>query len=242
MGNPKETGYEMNVVNFDVIIQSALGYGAKFNPAKAALALSSLQDKSGKCKEANSAVQASLSDYKSAVDEREAAFDKFRLLLTRVSNAMKVADISPENIETAKEFIRKIHGKRANGKNGNGAAAGNEPATKQISVSQMGYDNQIKNAAQLISFLSTKSYGPNEPELRTDSLLAVLADLKKKNEAVIAASSALFKARVLRNELMFKDGTGLVPIAQEAKLYVKSLFGPSSEQFRRISGLKFRSN
>lgn len=239
MSNTRESGYEVNVANLDVIIESVLGFGPDYNPAKAVLMMSALKGTSDKCKQANSGVASAVSSYKSAVDDREAAFDNLRMLLTRVHNALKASDLTPENIITAKEFVRRAQGKRVSAKT-KGEVNGNGSEKRQVSASQMGFDNQIKNASQLVDFLSTKPYKPNESALQVETLAAFLEDLRKKNLAVTAAYSALFDARTLRNDLMFREGTGLVSLARDVKAYVRSLYGPGSPQFKKISGIKFR--
>ena len=64
-------------------------------------------------------------------------------------------------------------------------------------------------------------------------------DLKAKNAAVIAASAPLSNARITRNDIMYKDTTGLCDIAIDVKSYIKSLYGASSPQYKQISSLKF---
>jgi hypothetical protein len=68
--------------------------------------------------------------------------------------------------------------------------------------------------------------------------MILVEDLKKKNAAVISATTDLYKAMAARNELMYKDVTGLVDVAMDAKTYLKGAFGVNSSQ--EISGLAFR--
>ena len=46
-------------------------------------------------------------------------------------------------------------------------------------------------------------------------------------------------ARIARNEVLYKPAVGLVDRAAAVKLYVKSLFGATSAQYKLVSGLKF---
>lgn len=238
MTKTSETGFEVNVANLDVIIESVLGIGKDYNPAKAVLAASSLKNASTNCKQANNEVMTAISAYKSAVDDREAGFKELKNRITRVGNSMLVSNLTPGNIATAKEMIRKFQGRRA--AKTNDLVKTDVTGQKQISVSQMGFDNRLKNSAQFVNFLSSLGFKPNEPELQTESLMAFIEDLNKKNAAVIAAKSAMTNARIRRNELMYKEGTGLVYIAKDVKSYIKSLFGPRSPQYKKIAGIQFR--
>jgi hypothetical protein len=50
---------------------------------------------------------------------------------------------------------------------------------------------------------------------------------------------ALNNSRAERNELMYKPVNGMVDVALDVKSYVKSIFGTSSLQFKKVSGLEF---
>ena len=119
------------------------------------------------------------------------------------------------------------------------AAEGNEQ--KEISSSQLSFDSRIDNFDKLISLLSTiPAYNPNEEELKITSLTAYLEDLKAKNAAVIEVATALSNARIARNEMLYKENSGLIDTALDVKSYVKSVFGAGTPQFRQVSGLEFK--
>jgi len=46
-------------------------------------------------------------------------------------------------------------------------------------------------------------------------------------------------ARKLRDIVLYADKSGLVDVAQDSKLYVKSAYGANSTQYRSISGITF---
>jgi hypothetical protein len=56
---------------------------------------------------------------------------------------------------------------------------------------------------------------------------------------VINASTTLKNLLITRNELLYKDITGMVNVANSAKIYIKSVFGATSPQFKQVSSLKF---
>ena len=104
----------------------------------------------------------------------------------------------------------------------------------------MSFDSRIDNFDKLIKLLTSVTlYAPNEAELKVAALTAVLADLKAKNAAVIAAEVPLNNARIARNDVLYKANTGLVDIALDIKTYIKSLFGATSPQYKKISKIKF---
>ena len=105
----------------------------------------------------------------------------------------------------------------------------------------MSYDNRLDNFDKLIKLLSSvEQYAPNEADLKVASLTALYTDLMTKNYAVISATTPLSNARILRDDLLYKDGTGLVDIASDVKAYIKSVYGASSPQFKQVSKLGFK--
>jgi hypothetical protein len=56
---------------------------------------------------------------------------------------------------------------------------------------------------------------------------------------VVNAETALAKLRIVRNALLYTKITGIVDVANAVKIYVKSVFGTTSPQYRQASSLKF---
>ena len=68
----------------------------------------------------------------------------------------------------------------------------------------------------------------------------MLKDLKAKNKATNDAAIPLSNSRISRNDILYKESTGLVEIALDVKAYVKFVFGAGSPQYKQISGLEFK--
>ena len=120
-------------------------------------------------------------------------------------------------------------------------AEGAEPV-RTASVSQQSYNKLVDHFAQLVATLTAEPrYLPNEAELKVTALNALLTDLRAKNTAVINAYTALSNARIARDKTLYAETTGMLDVAQGVKLYVKSLFGTTSAQYKQVSALKFLS-
>jgi hypothetical protein len=244
MATTSESGHAKNVANFDELISFVTGYGATYNPSKAGIKLTALQTIAANAKTAIGAVNTALPAYSNAVSAREAAFAPLSKLITRVSNAIKATDTTDQVDESAKTLIRKLQGTRATPKKTEeekiqAKAEGKE--IKEISSSQMSYDNRLDNLDKLIKLLtSIPLYTPNEAELKVTTLTTLYNDLKAKNAAVLAATTPLSNARITRNDTLYKPNTGLVDIALDTKTYIKSLFGATSSQYKQVSKLEFK--
>lgn len=244
MATTSETGHAKNVANFDELISFITGYGATYNPSKAGIKLTALQTIATNAKNAIGAVNSALPAYSNAVSAREAAFEPLSKLITRVSNAIKATDTTEQVDESAKTLVRKLQGTRATPKKTEeekAAAKTEGKEIKEISSSQMSYDNRLDNFDKLIKLLASVTlYAPNEAELKVTALTTFYNDLKAKNAAVVAATTPLSNARISRNDILYKPNIGLVDLALDTKTYIKSLFGATSPQYKQVSKLEFK--
>ena len=243
MASTTETGHAKNVANFEDLISFCTGYGASYNPSKAAIALAALSTLRTNALAALANINALLPANTNAVNAREAAFSPLSKLITRVVNAADASDVSKQVKADVKTIARKLQGKRATPKND--APAPNpiapvEETTKNISASQMSFDQRIENLDKLIQLLAAQpAYIPNEPELSVEGLTTTLNTMRTTNTTAVNAYTPVSNARINRNTVLYAEGTGLVDIAGDVKSYVKSVFGATSPQYKQVSGLKF---
>jgi len=245
MASTFETGHAKNVANFDELISFITGYGAVYNPSKASLKLTALKTLSTNAKNAVNTVNGAMPSYKNAVANRQSAFTPLSKLITRVMNAAIVTMSKEEEIEHVRSLVRKIQGRRAEAKKSEEelqalALVGKE--TKNISASQMSYDNRIDSLDKLIKLLSSNTlYKPNETELKLTSLTNLFKQLSDANALVLQATVPLSNARLVRNDVLYLGEDCLVTVALESKTYIKSLFGVGSPQYKQISKLYFKT-
>ena len=245
MASTSETGHAKNVANFEKLIAETSAFGENFNPSKATLKLTALNTQLATAKAAIAAVNSAEPAFKNAVSARDAAFAPLGKLITRINNALKASDTTTQEDESALTLVRKLQGRRATAKKTEDekkalAAEGKEVV--EISSSQMSFDSRLDNFDKLIKLLSSiPAYAPNEADLKVEALTALYNDLKAKNMAVINAETPLSTARIARNEVLYKQNTGIVDITVDVKNYVKSVFGATSPQYKLISNLKFTS-
>jgi DNA repair exonuclease SbcCD ATPase subunit len=243
MASTSEQGHNRNSVNFDKLIINCTSYGATYNPSKAALKIAAMQAQSTAAKNSLTTVNALTPAWKNAVTARVTAFKPLDKLITRANNALKASETTKEVIGSAQTIIRKLQGRRATPKKSDEekkAAADAGKEIIEISSSQMSYDSRLDNLDKLIKlFSSVAAYAPNEADLKIAALTALYTDLKAKNIAVVNAEAPLSNARIARNATMYKDDIGLVDVANDVKIYIKSVYGATSPQYKQVSSLKF---
>jgi len=245
MASTSETGHSKNVANMDQLASFTLGYGPAYNPSKSSLKTESLVDLSKIAKNAINNVALAFPIYGNAIADRERSFKPLGILATRILNAIKASDTSSQVVENAKTLVRKIQGRRATPKKTPDEKKTLEAKgiqTVEISASQMSFNGRLESLDKLIKLLSTlPMYTPNESELKIDALIALYTNLQRKNEAVVSAIPPLSNARLIRNNILYMEKTGLVDTAMDAKAYIKSLYGAASPEYRQVSGLAFKS-
>lgn len=243
MASKSEQGHMPNLANFEKLIVVCTSFGTAYNPSKATLKIPALQTQLNAVKTSFNNINTLTPIWKNAVANRITAFKPIDKLITRVSNALKASDLSEETYLASLTLIRKLQGRRATAKlteEEKKTATQKGEEMKEISSSQMSYDNRLDNLDKLIKFLaSIPAYIPNEADLKITSLTTLLNDLKTKNTAVMTSETPLNNARIARNDLLYKSKIGVVDIANDIKTYIKSVFGTTSPQYKSISGLKF---
>jgi phage-related tail protein len=252
MSNLSETGHAKVVANFEALILSCESFGAAYNPSRPDLKLEGLRASLVSAQAGLQGYHEAQSASKHAIAAREEAFEPFSRLMTRVQSALRASSSSAHLDDRAKSVVRTLQGRRAAPRKAVAAPATNavpagttdsvSVAGREVSASRMGYDTRLSNFDQLIQILSTTpEYTPNEAELRLDSLKAHHQDLATKNSAVLATDAALSHARSTRDNSLYGDTTGLADLATDAKAYVRSLYGSSSPEFQRVSGIVIRN-
>lgn len=238
-----ETGHAKNLSNFKAIIAAATSFGDTYNPQRIELTVPEISTLADKCESAISDVSLTKAAYKVALDARNSVFEILNKKTTRVINALKACSTTDHLDKSARELARKIQGSRAKQRRSEEEKKADHEAGimyNEISASQMSYDSRAGHFAELVKFLSSiPQYKPNETEFQVESLKAYSDDLVIKNTAVVNTMVALNNARAARNDLMYKPVMGMVDLALDIKSYLKSVFGPSSLQYKKVGRLDF---
>jgi hypothetical protein len=245
MAKISETGHAKNVANFGTLITVVKGFKTAYNPSKQTITLAALNTLKTKADAAMANVNTMQGAYSTAIAAREKAFEPMSKLSTRIINSLRSTDAPKQVIKSAEALVRKLQGQRATPKKTTEELAASEAegtTIKQVSSSQMGFDNRINNFDALIQLLITiPEYAPNEADLKTATLTTYLQSLQASNATAVGAETNLANARIARNEVLYLPSAGLVDVAAAVKLYVKSVFGATSAQYKQVSALTFKA-
>jgi len=235
----------MNVANLFKLVTYCEAYGSRYNPSNPNLKIPYLRELGANSKSLSGIVNELLAPYNAAHNERALAFKPLSPLATRLLNAIKASTTNRKVDDNIKTYVRKIKGERASAKTVVVKVEGVVPtdAPNEQSSSQLDFNNRLNNLDILIKQLAfIPQYAPNEQELQVGSLQNMYNDLSAKNNAAVDVQVKIDNARLNRNKVMYAPLTGLVDVALDVKTYVKSVFGPTSAEYKQISKLKFSPN
>lgn len=237
MASTSETGHAKNIANFQTLIEYVQGYGSAYNPSKQNIQLSALLALKGSGDAEMANTLSKNNNYKNRVNERQLAFSGIEKLASRLVNALEATDSSAGSIKNAKSFRQKILGKRVAPPKASTDPENENPKTN--SVSQKSFDQITEHLSGLKTVLESEaSYAPNETELQVATITTKIQDLRAKTTAVNAALAELNNSRISRNKILYTDENSIYETAADVKKYIKSVFGPSSPEFKQVSGLK----
>lgn len=252
MSTFSEVGHAKNAANLEDLISRCTAFGAAYNPSQTPLQIASLSALKTNADGVIQATAQALAVMKDATNQREILFKTLKPLSGRLLRALKACNVPHQTYNDGAAINRKMHGagikkkpaakSPATVREANPALPVAGAATVGVSTSQQGFDSLVEHMSGWVALLGTvPAYVPNEPDLQLGSLNALITNLKAANTAAINAETALNNARVLRNQVLYEQGTGLVDVARQVKNYVTSIFGTGSPQQRQVSAIKFRA-
>lgn len=240
MATNSETGHAKNVANFETLITNCKGFGEAYNPSSNDIQINIMVRYHLESKEEVREVKNKKAPFDEVEGHRKTLFKPYGPLATKIMGALKASGAPITVIQDAETINRKMQGKRALGT----AIELKEDGTPKdrISVSQQSYDMKIDHLEKMIELLSIEpSYNPNENPLKVDSLTTYQRELEVINTAVKNAYVPYYTALISRNKKLYDTEKGLVARAIQVKNYVKSVYGATSPEFKRIQSLKFRN-
>jgi len=240
MASTSETGHAKNLSAFADLILFCEGYGPAYQPANAALSITNMQALLDSARQAMSHCVAMGIAYDGSVNARMPAYKQLRPLCTQLVNALAASGARTEAVKDAQTINRKLQGKRAGKLPAGEPADPTQPAPNTHSVSQQSHVQLAEHFAKLIDLLAAEPlYQPHEKHLKTDALLVRLQELRDADREVARAYTTWSNSRLQRDAALYQDDTGIVPVAQDVKKYIKSVFGATAPQYKQVQGLQF---
>lgn len=234
-----EVGHIKNLENFYDLIQFCIRFEASYNPAAPHLTIPSIQAKYEESKELQDIVNDTFSNSTHKINDRQKLFEQLPKRTTRVIQYLTASTNDKKIIADARRFSNKIHGNpsKPETKDNQEGQETNQPRSN----SQRSFDKMMEHFENLILLLEKEPlYTPNETDLSVAGLRTFLTELNDADKAYTASLVPYKKALTNRDESMYDEPSGLVPLANNVKTYIKSVFGIKSLEYKEISKIKFK--
>ena len=242
MPSQSEVGHAKNVANLQKLTEQVNVY-TLYNPPVDNLKLVNLQTLYTTASTKLSEVEDKRHANKNAITLRQSAFENLKSTCTKIINLLDILGLSQGTLDQAKSLNRTIQGGQKKTTTPPQDPNNQQPTTNNsISTSRQSYTQQAENFGILLQLLSTiPSYTPNEDDLKLINLNIYKDSLVSSTQAVDQTEAELNNKLIERDQLLYKDGTGLYSIAQNVKKYVKSLYGATSPEYTNVSSIEFTS-
>lgn len=235
-----EVGHAKNVAQLQKLITLCELLGAEYNPPNSLIKMVELKKFYQTSDDKITLVHQAVGVEDVAINERQIIFQKLDSVATRTVNILEVISNEKKIVADARTILRKIRGEAPRPKTKENQEG--QETQKPKSNSQQSYDKLIDHFTALIELIKqVPDYEPNETELTIAGLEVFRADLVMKNKNFINANAQVKKARINRNKKLYDPTEGLINRAKLVKIYVKSLYGASSPQYKDINAIKFRT-
>ncbi|MBE7516837.1 MAG: hypothetical protein HS105_09560 [Chloracidobacterium sp.] len=235
-----EVGHARNIQSFRSLVSFVTGYGGYYKPSNKDIELTALNTALAAADAAMDLVTAKLGVSKTTINTRQNVYAPLRTTVARSVNYYASTGAAENSIEDAKGFKRKIDGKRASAKPVDDPSTPEDESAGSHSAAQTSYTQRAEHLDNLIAiYQGDPFYMPNETDLTTTALQTLSNDMKAATQAVIDSYTDISNARLTRSDVMYAGPQCLFSLQKKVKAYVKGLYGPSSDEYKQISRLKF---
>ncbi|MGS2739711.1 hypothetical protein [Sinomicrobium sp. M5D2P17] len=240
MKSTYETGHAKNVTNLSKLIAQISLY-EKYNPPVEALTVANLTKLRDEARQSIEEAETRRVENRNAIHRRQDIYQQLNPLCTRIVNHLDILGLNSGAMDQARSLNKRIQGVGTSRKVTTGPGEdGTEETITGISTSRQSFTQRAEHFSQLLTLIQTiDNYGPNEEELQKENLDKLLTDMQSATTGVEQSEAAFTKALRHRNQLLYGKDTGLYDLAQNVKKYVRSVYGSSSDQHARVSGITF---
>lgn len=238
MASTSETGHAKNVANLQKLTEQVTVYSL-YNPPVDNLKVANLQTLYTTASTKLNEVEDKRNANKNAITVRQSAFENLKSTATKIINHLEILGLPSGTIDQAKSLNRVIQGGQ---KKAVTPPEEGKEEQKTVSTSRQSYTQMAENFGILLQLLGTiPTYNPNEDDLKLANLETYKNSLVDSTQSVDQTEAELNNKLIERDQLLYKDGTGLYSIAQNVKKYVKSLYGATSPEYTNVSSIEFTS-
>lgn len=249
MSSNEKTGHAKNVANLLYLDEVLETYAAKYNPGNKAISRAAIKLLVSAALNNLNEVSLKLSNWKAATNLREIEFNKLIDFSERLLSQIQSHGVSPQTQADIAALLKRMKGKLTkadagrvtnNATNGQTADTALPVAVKTHSTAKQSYDGRLELFGEIVTMVKgLTNFSPNEAEYDLPGLEARLSLLQNLNASVNTARAELKAARTYRNTAFYGENESLLNTTKLVKAYVRSLFGPKSQQYKTLKAIRF---
>ena len=209
---------------------------AKWNPSNGLLDLGKLEAKLAAGYPIAQDVFAKVAPQIIRINERQASYAKVAPMVRASRRYLKSSGATELEVADANTIINKILGVRSTPKP---KIDPNQPAgtvKAAVSVSHLSFDSRLGNITDLREYYANvTAYKPNETDIKVTGFDALIAELQTANNAVSTGFVPILTALNLRDAELYDNPNSILETFRDAKDYYKSLYLPSSPQYKSVT-------
>jgi hypothetical protein len=235
-----EAGHAVNVANFKELISVVESLGNQYAPPIPELTLDMLKKQALLLDNAMQVLNETSATHKKIINDRRLVYDSLNSLVTRVMGTLNFLGLEAKTIQDARAISNKVRGVSSSKKQT--APSEGETASKTVSTSQMSFEQRKNNFERLIALLQVeRKYITNEEDLKIESLQNVVKSLAEHTTKAVDAEQQVVIARNNRDNLLYMEQTGAIPIGLRVREYIKSKYTTKSSEYKRVKAIKLNN-
>jgi hypothetical protein len=212
-----------------------------YNPSQESIKVAALNSLLTTAREKLKAADVSRTAYENAINARQPVFRLIPKLASRIVDALQVGGVPRDVIEDAMAIKRRFNGpakKLVSSSHQTTLPDGTVRVEEiyQRRISQLDLASKVENFEKLLNRVSAAPlYQPNEADLKLEALQTFLENLKAMNGKVV---STFMTMKNDMRELNTVLSEGIYERTKTVKVYIRSLFGRGSAEYKEISSFK----
>lgn len=233
---------QKQVAAFDQVLGLCNNLGQTYNPGNDSIKVAALKSLLTSAQEKVNAALTAKMNLTEVINARQAGFARLPGIGTRILNVLIASDASPQRIEDVKAYRDKLRSRRGRiVKAGNSTIPADPPKASPGRISYLDYESRLESFRSIIDLAGKEIlYKPNEPEFSIASLNTLAEQLGALNVVANQVRLAYGNARSALKDALYSD-TGLSGVTKRVKKYFLYACGSTSEQFRRVNGVRLKS-
>jgi len=232
MASRSETGIKTNLSNYRLMIDRITEFGTNYNPSNVLLLKTNMTLQWTDAKTLHEDYLTALEAASVPMKNRETKYESLKKIVIKSINFFESTTANRLAIEKARGIVKIMLGYNVKVQR----LEDGTPDPKHISNSHQSYNEVINRFFELLQlYISNTEYAPNENAIKITELQTLYTDTETLNTSVNGVVAHAIQLRHDRDHALYDIGPGIIDVSLACKKYVRSLYGPGSDEAKSIT-------